>query len=176
MPTTINTWPPIPSFIYSAMSEAWRFLSLCTSPYILHPVKQLGFIKGTEYHNKLYYQPAQGLILLLFLLFFSLVYLSVYYFTFVSLASSILSHSASVPTYYWWVDFTSHWCGEGTVEYGASVNNNSCLCPIRETIITWTGTEMPHKSTNGHFGWKALPLMWEILPNCVRNWAEAYVL
>lgn len=25
--------------------------------------------------------------------------------------------SVSVPTYYWWVDFTSHWCREGTVEY-----------------------------------------------------------
>ena len=53
----------------------------------------------------------------LFLFFSSLLCLSAHYFTSLSLSAPILSLSFAVPTYYWWVDFTSQWCREGTVEY-----------------------------------------------------------
>lgn len=109
MHTAINTWPPIPSFIYSAMSEAWPFLSLCTSPFILQPVIQLGFIKGTQHRNKLYYQSAHRefigpLTLPSFLLFSSLFCLFVHYRTChpctptppPSFASFVLSSSLSL--------------------------------------------------------------------------------
>lgn len=118
MHSTINTWPPIPSFIYSAMSQAWPSLSLCTSPFILQPVIQLGFIKGTEHHNKLYYLAARREFIEN-LHFFYFPHSSVFLHIILplSLTAPILPRSFSVPTYYWWVDFTSQWCREGTVEY-----------------------------------------------------------
>lgn len=104
MHTAINTWPPIPSFIYSAMSEACPSPSLCTSAFILQPVPHLGFTKETGHHNKLYYHPAhrefirRPLALPLFLLYSALLYLFCALF-YLSLPGRFHSPSLCLCTY-----------------------------------------------------------------------------
>lgn len=45
-----------PSYIQQCLRHGPFFLFVL-SPFILHPVKQLNFIKGAEHHDNLYYQP-----------------------------------------------------------------------------------------------------------------------
>lgn len=120
MHTAINTWPPIPSFIYWAMSEAWPFISFYSTA--CNTGCRINKIKGTKHHNKLYYQPARwdfiGNLSHCLFTFISLPLLSFCALFYLSPVRTVsVSLSFSVPTDYWWVDFTTQWCGERTVEY-----------------------------------------------------------
>lgn len=116
MHSTINTWPPIPSFIYSAVSETWPLLS----PHLFSFHSEAWDAAWVQGGNKLCYQLTHwefnGSLCLLFLSFARscFFYRSMNYFTFRTFPPSL---TFSVPTYYWWVDFTSQWCREVTVEY-----------------------------------------------------------
>lgn len=102
MHTAINTWPPIPAFMRSAVSEAWPLSSsLCLTLYV-KPVIQLAFMKGAEHHNRQHYQPAlrefTGSYICIYLFLYqclisislSLLRLSVHHSTCLSLAASVL--------------------------------------------------------------------------------------
>lgn len=97
--------------------------SLCTSSFLPLLVLQVGFIKETERHTKLYYpkELLESLSLCSDLSILSFIFLTLLVFLHIILLplfnAFILPGSFSVPTYYWWVDFTSRWCREGTVQY-----------------------------------------------------------